>query len=357
MGGKAPKAPPAPDPYVVAGAQTGSNVQTAIANAYLGNANENSPLGTTRYTVDKMQKVKDPVSGRVYSVPTFTRTTKLSPDQQRLLDQQNAIGSELNTMALSQSKRLASHLSRPFDLNSVKTQAPGDFEPYRQKVEDAMMVRLNDQFSRDEGDLESKLVNQGLTRGSEAFTREMDQMGRNRTDARIQAYLASGQEARAAGTYQGTNREREVQEMKLMRDQPINEITALMSGGQVSMPQFTPYRPSEVAQTPVGQYVYQSAAIDQANADRAAQERASMFGALGSIGAGLFRWSDARVKNSVRFVYTDAAGIAWYTFLYNGYEHLGPQLGVMAQELIDVSPEAVHVDPETGFYFVDYSRV
>ena len=43
------KAPPAPDPYRVAGAQTGQNVQSAIANSYLGNVDQVGPYGSTTY--------------------------------------------------------------------------------------------------------------------------------------------------------------------------------------------------------------------------------------------------------------------------------------------------------------------
>jgi hypothetical protein len=43
--------PPAPDPRVVAEAQTKSNKETAIANAYLNRVDQTSPYGTSTYQV------------------------------------------------------------------------------------------------------------------------------------------------------------------------------------------------------------------------------------------------------------------------------------------------------------------
>ncbi|MET0744344.1 MAG: tail fiber domain-containing protein, partial [Microvirga sp.] len=71
------------------------------------------------------------------------------------------------------------------------------------------------------------------------------------------------------------------------RNQPLNEISALMSGGQVTMPQFSAYRGGQMAETPVGQYVYQSNQIAQdgarAKAQAAASERAGLFNLAGTL--------------------------------------------------------------------------
>lgn len=350
---KQPKTPPAPDPYQTAAAQTGSNVSTAIANSWLQNANEIGPTGSVTYKKTGSREVVDPTTGKAYKVPTFTRTTTLSPEQQNLYNQQTAIGSELNNLALNQSRRLGEHLSKPFNLDGLP-QAPGDFEPYRANVESKMLERINPQLERDYSSLENRLINQGLVRGSDAFKEAMAEHGRNVNDARTQAYLASGNEARAAGSYQGTVRQNAIQERKLMRDQPINEITALMQGGEVSMPQFTPYQSGQVAGTPIGDMIYKTADLQRQDAATAARANGQMWDAIGNVGMGLFRWSDARTKHDVRFVHQDENGVNWYVFRYNGFEHLGPQFGVMAQELLDVRPDAVHIDPMTGLYFVNY---
>lgn len=69
-----------------------------------------------------------------------------------------------------------------------------DFSADRQKVEDSIMSRYNTDFARDEDSLRTKLLNQGLSPGSEAWNREYDSLNRAKTDARMQATLAGGQE-------------------------------------------------------------------------------------------------------------------------------------------------------------------
>lgn len=89
--------------------------------------------------------------------------------------------------------------------------APGDMpvdaiaaaDPYVQKMQDAYyqqaQSRLDPQWQQTQADLESKLSNMGLTRGSEAWNRELDNMTRGRTDAynqaQMQSILTSGAEA------------------------------------------------------------------------------------------------------------------------------------------------------------------
>ena len=61
MGKSAPSAPPPPDPYATARAQTSSNVSTAVANTVLGNANETGPLGSVRYQQTGSYRLGEPV--------------------------------------------------------------------------------------------------------------------------------------------------------------------------------------------------------------------------------------------------------------------------------------------------------
>lgn len=426
MSSKAPKAPPAPDPYAVAGAQTGSNVTTAVANSWLGNANVNSPLGTSRTRQTGTKKVTDPTTGKTYSVPVFTQDIKLSAAQQQLMDQQNALGSQMNTMAMSQADRLAAHLSNNADLTgglpgmregpqNLSTgglpelkglsaeglpELADNMDEYRGQVESGLMERMNPQLERDYSSLENRLVNQGLARGSKAFETAMDENRRQANDARTQIFLASGNEARAMQGEQRANRgqlfgertaigetdranrgqlfnervtvnndaranlesdigrrNQTLQERLTARNQPINEITALMGGGQVSMPQFSGYQGGQVEGTPVGQYIYKSHDIQQQQAQQAAESRANQFNSIGKIGAGMFAWSDRRLKRDVRFVHTDANGIDWFVFRYVPSVGLsGWQYGVMAQDLQKTHPDLVVTMPN-GYLAVDYGRL
>jgi hypothetical protein len=350
VGKSVPKAPPPPDPYATAAAQTGSNVTTARANTTMANANERSVLGSVDYKVTGNEKIWDPTTGKTYTVPKYTRTQKLSPQEQALYDQQNQLGQGLNNLAIQQTSKLTDLMGQPINTDGLPD-APGNSEAYRQKVEEALQARMNPQLDRDRNSLESKLINQGLVRGSDAFNQAMDESNRQANDARTQTFLASGAESRAEQAQQGTNRERAFQERVALRNQPINEITALMSGGQVTMPQFTPFQSSQMSETPVGQYIYDSAQMEQNAWSQRQQMKAANNGAIAGaagniLGAGLYKWSDARLKRDVSFSH-EANGRRFYRYRYLWSDDV--EVGVMAQE----NPDIAVMQPN-GFYAVNY---
>lgn len=85
-----PSPPPAPDPQATATAQTQANINTAIANARLNRVNQQTPWGNITYT----QGAPD-ASG----VPTYSSQITLSPAQQQLLNQQQAMQLGRNQLA------------------------------------------------------------------------------------------------------------------------------------------------------------------------------------------------------------------------------------------------------------------
>ncbi len=70
----------------------------------------------------------------------------------------------------------------------------GDFSAERQRVEEALMSRMDPQLEQQRRALEARLADQGIRVGSEAYASAMDQISRERNDARMQAVLAGGQE-------------------------------------------------------------------------------------------------------------------------------------------------------------------
>lgn len=101
-----------------------------------------------------------------------------------------------------------------------------------------------------------------------------------------------GLNAQNAG-FQNASRDAGIQEQLAMRNQPINEISALMSGGQVSQPQFAQYQGGNVGQTDLQGGVYNTAALNQQNyqtqlANQTAQRNALIGGLAGLGGAGLY---------------------------------------------------------------------
>jgi hypothetical protein len=261
MGTSAPKAPAPPDPYKTAGAQTGQNVNSAIASSYLGNVDQVGPYGSTTYAQGDTYTMTGP-DGQTYQVPRFIQTTTLSPEQQKLYDQQTQLGSDLNNLALSQTQRLSDHLGRPIDASGLPPVA-SDFSADRRRVEQALFERLNPQLDRDRATLENTLVNQGFQRGTQAFTDAMDQHNRGVSDQRLAVTTRGLQEQQGLFGMEQANRQRALQEMLALRNQPINEISALMSGGQVHLPTAQGYQGSNIAASDVAGNVYNTAALQQ----------------------------------------------------------------------------------------------
>lgn len=270
---KSPSPPQAPDPVATSKAQTTSNVQTAQANTALSNANEVGPTGSVNYKVTGYQQVGD------QRIPTYTKTTALSPQQQKLYDQQTGLGSQMNTMAKNQLTRLDGSLSKPITLAGLPAMPKYD----RQHYEDALMQRMNPQLERDRAAMDSKLATQGVMPGSEAYREAVALSDRQANDARYQAILNGGTYAEQEMSTAGTARERALQEQMAVRNQPLNEISALMSGGQVTMPQFTQYRPGNVAGTDVQGNIWNGYNAQMQGYNAQQQNRNAMLGGIGGL--------------------------------------------------------------------------
>lgn len=210
-----PKAPKAPDPIATGAAQTGTNVATAIANSQLNNINQVGPDGSLTYTNDGNYTFTDPTSGHTYTIPKVTQTTTLSPAQQAIADQQNAASLNLSTTANDQSKFLGEYLAKPFDGSNDATEARL-FELGRKRLDPALADRTES--------LRTSLSNQGIKLGSTAYDKAMERDQQGVNDAYNQLLLSGHGQS--------------FQEGQAIRNQPINEITALLSGGQVSQPVF-----------------------------------------------------------------------------------------------------------------------
>ena len=313
MGKKTPVAPATPDAAKTASAQMGANVQTAIANTAMGNANTYGPQGSTTYDIIGNQSITGP-DGQSYQVPRYSQTTSLSPEQQKLYNQQTQLGGEMNNLALGQTQRLGGVLGSPIsadglpqmqnapDASQYLSQLPTDFSADRQRVETAMFDRLNPQLDRDRSSLENTLVNQGFQRGTEAFNSAMDSQNRQVNDQRLaiterglgeQQGLYGMARDRAGFGYNtalqsaqfgNQARQQGLQEMLALRNQPINEISALMSGGQVSLPNAPQYQGGNVAGTDVMGATYNSAALQNSQYQQQMQQQNAAMGGLFGLG-------------------------------------------------------------------------
>ena len=388
MGKKSsPKPTPAPDPVATAAAQTGMNINTAVANSYMQNANETSPTGSVSYTTGAMQTITDPNTGQSYQVPTFNRDVKLSEGQQGIFNTNEQLQQQLSNIGLNQANRVGDILGTPVNFNNAQQVSmpdiqtklgPADYETARKDVEQATMSRANPMLNNAKLALDSKLVAEGHQRGTPAYNEAMNEWGQQYNDATMQAILAGGQEqsrlfgmdlqragfqnqaAQQQFANQGAKRATDIQESMLLRQTPLNEINSLMAGSQISMPQFSAYNSGQVANTDYGGYVYKGADINAQNwrqqtaAD--AQGDAAMWGALGSLGGGLLSRSERHVKRDIELIGEHPSGLPWYRFNYiwDGPDE-PPREGVMFDEVMVMKPEAAHWIDGAGY--VDYGRL
>jgi hypothetical protein len=106
MGKKTPDAPPTYNPSQVAAAQGAINQETAVAQTQLNQLDEFTPYGSSTYA-----PTGDPTP---QGIQRYSRTFRLDPAQQAILDQQNQVNLELNRVAGQQVGRVGETLSTPF---------------------------------------------------------------------------------------------------------------------------------------------------------------------------------------------------------------------------------------------------
>lgn len=251
--------PPPPDPAATAAAAAQSNKETAIAQTKLNSTNQVTPYGNLTYT----QGAKDDTG-----VPQWTATQTFSPTEQRLYDLGSATKTNIGQIGVDQSQRIGQLLGTPVDLSP---QAVGGY------LTDLGMKRLQPQLDRNWQARETALMNRGIMPGSENYTQEQDANNRSQNDAYNQLILS--------GQQQG------VGNILAQRNQPINEITALMSGSQVSNPSYVNTPQSSVAPVDVGG-IYNNAYANQLQGYGIQQQgQNAMLGGLAGLGgAALGGW-------------------------------------------------------------------
>lgn len=332
------KAPKPPDPKSTASAQTGTNVGTAIANSMLGNVNQVTPDGTLTYDQTGSHKWTDPYTGRTYTIPTFTATQTLSPEQQAIREQQIGAQTNLAGLANQQSGFLQNYLAEPFQYGNQ------DVEDW---AYDLGSRRLDPRLAREEEALRTRLLNQGIREGSAAWNAEMGRHSQNANDAYTQLMLQGRGQA--------------FQEALTNRNQPINEITALMSGSQVSQPNFVNTQQPQIPTTDVAGIIgdnynqrLNAWGQNQAVLGGIMGAGATMLGAPSSSVFGkMIGLSDKRAKKDIK-KRGEIDGMGIYDFRYKGSPEGSPkQTGLMAQEVEKKKPEAVH--KKNGLRFVDYN--
>lgn len=332
-----PSAPKAPDPKETAAAQTATNVTTALANAQLGNVNQVGPDGSVTYSTNGGQSFTDPSSGAKYFIPQYTQTTTLSDAQQRIKDLGDSANINLAGIADNQSAFLKDYLSKPVDLSNEATEA---------RLMELGRARLDPLIAQRDEDLRTRLANQGIKAGSTAYGNELATAQQGNNDAYTSLLL--------------NGRAQAVSEALAERNQPLNEITALLSGTQVGTPQFGASTNQPTLPTVDYAGLVQSNYQNQVNAYNAQNaQRNNMLGGLFSVGAafaGNPALSDKRAKKDIKPV-GRLMGHKLYEYSYKGEHDDGRKhIGVMAQEAERTRPDAVTTGAD-GLKRVHYGKL
>lgn len=314
--------PKAPDPQETANAQAGMNRDTALTQAQLNMTNQVTPYGNLTYNQTGTSKFKDS-QGNWVETPTYTATQTLSPQQQKILNQTQGANLNLGTIANERSRFLKNYLKQPFDVDSAT----------EDKINELGSARLDPRFAKQQDQMRTQLISSGIRPGSAAYTAAMNDFEQSRNDAYNQLAL--------------TGRQQAFQEASYERNQPLNEIAALLSGSQVQAPQFT-----STPQTQVGGVDYTGLVNNKYQAD-VQQSNAAMGGLFGLAAApfSMFKFSDVRLKSDVVQVGALFNGLPVYSYTIGGT----PEIGLLAHEVEQVRPEAVKTH-ESGFKMVDYGK-
>ena len=484
-----PEPPQPPNPYDTARAATGTNVSTAVANAFLNNVNQVTPQGSLDYNQTGEYNWTDPSTGQTYTIPRFTATQTLSQQQQAIQGQTEAAQYNLAGMANAQSGRIAGLLSSNVDLSQApragqeywlavgdpqqgyadvnvqgglrssgqqqrsfgeagditRSYGPADnFSADRSRVEEALLQRMNPQLKQQRAALEQRLADQGIRYGSQAYHDAMATYNQQENDARWGAVQQGGAEqqrmnamAAQLAAFQNTaqgqayaqakergefaNRAQEqdyqqslgegtfanqaaaqrysqnaqnaqfynqamlqrqqqlqnqfnaanaarnqyMQEQYAYRNQPLNEISALLSGSQVNDPNFVRTGGSQIPTTDMAGIINQNYNQQMSAYQQQSANYNNLIGGVLGLGAGaIMRYSDERTKENVErvgtvFAFNEEAArrkLPIYEYEYKndarGERHVGP----MAQDVEKIDPGAVRHDAR-GYKLIDVNRV
>jgi hypothetical protein len=214
MGKSTPAPPAAPDPVATAAAQTKQNIDTANANANLNHSNQITPYGSQTWTAG---------TPNADGTSQWTQNTTLAPEQQALLNSSNRISQNMANLGESQLGTVGNTLGQPLNYNNAPGQVTnvnagsvptsggalqhsagyGSIQnnvdmskvpdlvggaDLRKTYDDSQKAAygmqsqyLDSSYSQRQHDLENKLVQQGVLQGSDAWNRETQNLGQQRT--------------------------------------------------------------------------------------------------------------------------------------------------------------------------------
>ena len=406
-GGKGGSAPATPDYTSLAKEQAAGNLDLAKYTTEANRVNQVTPYGNITYsqspgTVNqsaydqalqsynqslahggrnkdlKAPNIADFTTGN----NTWTATQSLSPAEQKILEANQG----LSTGKLGYAQDILNKAQN--GQSGVDTsQLPSYGINPGEKYSDAIMRRLQPQQAQAKQSFDAQMANQGVMPGTQAYDnayRNFSQGQNDQLTSAITGGMGVGLQANQQAFNQGITN----------MNQPINMVNALQGGSQVTNPQgVNSANMPQVAGpdlTGAAQNTYNSQLANY-NAQNAASGNfmggllglggtllsGGALGGLGALGAGgaaagtgitglsmPSAWgaigSDQNIKENISKIGAFDNGINIYKFDYkpeykDTWGH-GSHIGVMAQEVEKVIPEAVAIH-ENGYKLVNYAML
>ena len=338
--GPAPSAPAAPNYQAAAQTTAEGNLAAAQAATAANRVNQVTPYGNLNYAESGTDSQGN---------PTWTATTSLSDVGQQLLNNQNATSLGLGGTINAALGQVQNTMGQAFNPNLPSTgMNPG------QSYQDAYMQRLAPQIAQGRESNTAQLANQGIVPGTQAYDNAMRQQAMKEND------LLLGATTQGFGVGQQANQQAYNQAMTNY-NLPLNTLSALRSGSQVQNPTFVnaPQQATTGGADILGatQMGY-NAQMGNFNAQQAAQQgmNSGLMSLGGTLGAAAIM-SDIRTKEHIKAIGWLPNGLPVYEYEYKpewkdeaGH---GKFIGVMAQEVEMVKPEAVCTRPD-GYKMVNY---
>lgn len=298
------KSTPAPPDYKSAAeAQAASSKDVTNTQNYANRPNINTPFGSQSWTTNSQI---DPATGQ--KVTGWTQNNSLTPQAQDALNSQLDITQARSDIGKGMLDRVSSEYGPTMDWNKFTPETgkldysgvtkPDSSNDYYNKAGDAVYSQFSNRnepiFQRQQAQMETRLRNQGLHPGDEAYDQQMKDMAQQQNDARTNASLAAtqaaggeaqrmfgmdttahGQQTSDIGNqanFANTARQQQIAEEMQKRGFSLNEINGLLTGQQVgmpTMPSFTNAGKSDATNYMGAAQNQYGAALDAANAQNA----------------------------------------------------------------------------------------
>lgn len=224
-------------PAATGAAQTTSNVDTAIANATLGNVDTSGPLSSTNY----QQTGSTNVDGNM--VPSFSESTTLNPTLQSILTGMENAGASLVPTAQTLAGQAGTSATTPLNFsganqNTIAAGPQALYQPATNQVYAGEEALLQPQEQQQSQQLQDQLSMQGIPVGSSAYGNAETQLG---TQQNQENTAAAGQAAGIGSTTASNmynlallGQNQQIGQQQTAQSNPLSLLSQLYSTGTQS---------------------------------------------------------------------------------------------------------------------------